>query len=212
MSSLSGKRLSGLGLIVAGLLFGSFMFLHPANNAQGALAAIWVPAHLMWFIAYLLIIFSFVPLYSATVGQGSWLVVASYWLSFMGTVLSLPIAVWDSFVIPYLARHAPDFIVQIEEVSTETSVLVFRIIVFVTILLFSVGFILFGITSMGLYRAPKLVGIGISLGAPLFWIGAFVVSKGAMGNRLTEIGAFLFGGGLLLLGKNLWATATVDQQ
>ena len=101
----------------------------------------------------------------------------SYWLSFIGTVLSLPIAVWDSFVIPYLAKHAPDFISQIEEISVETPVLVFRIIVFLTVFIFSLGFFLCGISLVRTRMAPRVAGVCLAVGAPLFWIGALFVSN-----------------------------------
>lgn len=197
-------RWSGLLFMVAGGLFGTFMFFHPANNPQGALEPIWVPVHVLWFISYLLIACSLVPLYVLISSQDR-LTIISYWLSFIGTILSLPIAVWDSFVVPYLAKHAPDFIIQIEELSVEPSVFVFRVIVFLTIFLFCLGFILFGIASIRLQLLPKVAGGCVAAGAPLFWIGALFISKTAMGNLITEIGALLFGIGLVMLGKTLFA-------
>jgi hypothetical protein len=198
-------RSSGFLLITAGILFGSFMFFHPANNAQGALEGIWVPVHFAWFLSYLLIICSFVPLYVPIAKSHNSLATISYWLAFLGTVLSLPIAVWDSFIIPYLAKHSPDFILQIEEISTETPVLVFRIIVFLTVFIFSLGFLLYGISLVQTRIAPMVVGVCLAIGAPLFWIGALFVSKGSMGNLITEIGAFLFGVGLVIFGVTLFS-------
>jgi hypothetical protein len=201
----SNIRSGGLLLIAAGILFGGFMFFHPANNSQGALEAIWVPVHFAWFLSYLLIICSFMPLYVPLTTSQNSLVTISYWLSFVGTVLSLPIAVWDSFVIPYLAKHAPDFIPQIEEISSETPVLVFRIIVFLTVFIFSLGFFLYGISLVQTRIVPMVVGVCLVVGAPLFWIGALFVSKGSMGNLITEIGAFLFGVGLVIFGATLFS-------
>lgn len=97
---------SGFLLILAGILFGGFMFFHPANTTQGALSPIWSSVHLACFFAYLLIICSFIPLYSPIISTQNSLLSISYWLSVMGTVLSLPIAAWDSFIIPYLAKHS----------------------------------------------------------------------------------------------------------
>lgn len=202
MRTFLGKQFSELSLVVAGVLFSSFMFFHPANTAQGALEPIWVPVHVIWFVSYLLIICGLVPLYAFTVAQGT-LTTVGYWLSLIGTVLSLPIAVWDSFIVPYLAVHAPDFISQIEEVSVETPVLVFRVIVFLTIFIFSLGFMVFGTELIRLRQLNQIAGICLALGAPLFWIGALFVSQGAIGNVVTEIGATLFGLGLILFGRHL---------
>lgn len=198
-----GLRASGFMSILAGVLFGGFMFFHPANNPQGALEAIWVPVHAMWLISYLLVICSFLPLYQVFSAAQELLPKVGYYLAFIGTVLSLPIAVWDSFVVPYLAKHAPDFIAQIEEISMETSVLVFRIVFFLTLLAFSLGFVLYGIAAIRLLSIPMLGGICLAVGAPTFWVGALFFSQGSLGNLVTEIGAVLFAIGLVSLGVTL---------
>lgn len=198
-------RSSGILMMAAGILFGGFMFFHPANNAQGAMEALWTPVHVAWFLSYLLIACSFVPLYLPFTTSGTALTTISYWLAFLGTILSLPIAVWDSFVVPYLARHAPDFIAQIEEISAETPVLVFRIIFFLTVLIFSLGFSLYGIAIIRTHIAPKIVGVCLAIGAPLFWLGALFVSKSSSGNLITTIGALLFGIGLVIFGATLFS-------
>lgn len=202
-------RSSGLLLMIAGVLFGSFMFFHPPNTPQGALEGIWVPVHLMWLIAYLLIICSLIPLFPLAVSQGL-LATISYWLSFIGTALSLPIAVWDAFIVPYLAKHAPDLILQIEELSFETPVLTFRIIFFITVLIFSLGFILYGISLIRSRLVPVMVGVCFILGAPLFWVGALFISNGSLGNRVTEIGASLFGIGLVMYGLSLFSNISTQ--
>ena len=63
MSSSVKGRSSGLALVLAGILFGTFMFFHPLNNPTGALNPIWVPIHLMWFVSYLLILFGLNGIY-----------------------------------------------------------------------------------------------------------------------------------------------------
>jgi hypothetical protein len=199
----SGLKASGFMLIIAGLLLGSFMFFHPANNPQGALEPIWVPVHVMWLISYLLIICGFVPLYLPFIASNGLLATVSYYLAVIGTVLSVPIAVWDAFIVPYLAKHAPDFIFQIEEISMETPVLVFRVLFFFTMLAFSLGFLLYGISAVRSHLLPTMMGLCLACGAPMFWVGALFVSKGSLGNLVTEIGAFLFGVGLVLLGATL---------
>jgi uncharacterized membrane protein len=49
------------------------------------------------------------------------------------------------------------------------------------------------------------VGVCLAMGAPMFWIGALFVSKGSMGNLIIEIGAFLFGVGLIIVGVTLFS-------
>lgn len=210
MKILTREQFSGLSLIIAGILFSSFMFFHPANTVQGALEPSWVPVHILWFIAYLFIICGFVPLYALVASKGV-IITVGYWLSFIGTVLSLPISVWDSFIIPYLAVHAPDFILQIEEVSVETPILIFRVIVFLTVFIFSLGFVVFYIALIRLKFLNQVLGVFLLGGAPLFWIGALFFSKGSMGNIITEIGATLFGLSLVMLGKHLLGNVNITK-
>lgn len=198
-------RWSGLALAIAGILFGTFMFFHPSNDAQGAMNPLWTPVHVMWFVSYLLILLglnAFPVNLGDEVGK---LGFTAYILSFLGTALSLPIAVWDSFIVPYLAVHAPKMIEQIEESSLETSVLTFRIVFFLTVITFSLGFMLLGISLMRMHLLLRVAGGLLMIGAPLFWIGAIAFSKGSLGNVVTIIGAVFFGTGLVLLGYCLWS-------
>jgi hypothetical protein len=193
-------RACAIALMIAGILFSSFMFFHPANNPEGALKPIWTPVHVAWVSAYLLILLSFVPLYPRLEIHPNRLTMIGYFLSFAGVALSLPIAVWDAFIVPYLACHAPTMILDIEEISPEASVVVFRGIFFLTVLLFSVGFMLFGMAGGQSRFFSGLAGTCLAVGAPLFWIGAIVVSKTALGNTVTILGAVLFGLGLIQVG------------
>ena len=50
-----------------------------------------------------------------------------------------------------------------------------------------------------------MMGLCLACGAPMFWVGALFVSKGSLGNVVTEIGALLFGVGIVFLGATLLA-------
>lgn len=198
-------RWSGLALMIAGLLFGTFMFFHPANTPEGALNPIWTPVHLMWFVSYLLILFGLNGMYPVLANEPGRLASAAWILSFFGTALSLPIAAWDSFIVPYLAHHALEMITQIEEVSMELSVLVFRLIFFLMALTFSLGFILLGVSALRSRTLPRVGGLLVLVGAPVFWLGAILFSKGSLGNAVTIIGAVSFGVGIGWFGYGLWS-------
>jgi len=161
---------------------------------------IWAPIHLMWFISYILILFGLNGIYpifasaSTRLGKPAWI------LSFLGTALSLPIAAWDAFIVPYLAVHAPDMITQVEETSNELPVLTFRLIVYLTVIIFSIGFVLLGIATMRSRVLPRAAGLLVLVGAPMFWLGAIVFSQGSTGNSVTIVGAVLFGVGMSWFG------------
>jgi hypothetical protein len=200
MSTYVKKQSNGLALMLAGILFGVFMFFHPPNNPTGALNPIWAPIHLMWFISYLLILFGLIDIYPILVSLSVRMGRLAWSLSFLGTALSLPVAAWDAFIVPYLAVHAPEMITQVEETSMELPILTFRLIVYLTIIIFSFGFVLMGISIIRSRVMPRIAGLMVLIGAPLFWLGAIIFSQGSTGNIVTIIGAVLFGFGIAWFG------------
>lgn len=44
-------RWSALASMLGGMLYGTFMVFHPANDASGAATARWVPVHVAWHAA-----------------------------------------------------------------------------------------------------------------------------------------------------------------
>ncbi|HET6378452.1 MAG TPA: hypothetical protein VFG05_09140 [Methylocella sp.] len=124
-------------------------------------------------------------------------------LLFTGIVLSVPIASYDSFITPCLALRSPAMTKDIEESSLETPALAFRIFFVLHLLLFSLFSIVLGIFSLKTSLIPRLAGIFIALGAPIFWLGALVFSgNAASGNAVPALGAMLYGLGFMRLG---WA-------
>jgi hypothetical protein len=196
MSSDIKNRSKGLALVIAGVLFGTFMFFHPPNNPTGALNPIWAPIHLMWFISYLLILFGLIGIRPVLASESVRMGKLAWILSFLGTALSLPIAAWDAFIVPYLAVHSPEMITQVEETSMELPVLTFRLIVYLTVAIFSLGFVLLGIAAIRSRIMPRTAGLMVLIGAPLFWLGAIIFSQGSTGNAVTICGAVLFGIGI----------------
>jgi hypothetical protein len=203
------NRSNGPALMIAGILFGTFMLFHPPNNPTGALNPIWAPIHLMWFISYLLILFGLIGIRSVLASESVRMGKPAWILSFLGTALSLPIAAWDAFIVPYLAVHAPEMITQVEETSMELPVLTFRLIVYLTVIIFSLGFVLMGIAIIRSRVMPRIAGLMVLIGAPLFWLGAIIFSQGPTGNIVTIIGAVLFGFGIAWFG---YAQRTVQSE
>lgn len=196
-------RWSGSLLLLAGLLFGTFMFFHPPNNPVGAQDPVWAPVHVAWLVSYLLMLFGLQglqPMLRAAAGRFG---VLAWTLALLSVALSLPIAAWDAFIVPFLAVHAPDLIVQVEETSPELPVVTFRMLFFLTVITFSVGFVLLGVALRRLSTPLRGAALPLALGAPVFWAGAVIFSEGPAGNAVTLVGAVLFGAGLARLGYAL---------
>lgn len=201
MSQGTMPRRRSTALTAAGMLFGAFMFFHPANDATGALEPVWTPVHLAWYLSYLLMLIGLPACAAGAVAGDRWLGRIGYGLAWLGVALSLPLANWDAFLVPYLAAHAPDMIKDVEEMSGEAPVVAFRGLVSAAIIGSSLGFILLGAALM---RGGKwLSGPLLAVGMPLFWIGALVFSAGKLGNSITTVGAVIFGIGLVILGQDV---------
>ncbi len=110
------------------------------------------------------------------------------------------IAAWEAFIVPYLAVHAPDIITQVEQTSTELPAVTFRLIFFLTVITLSLGFVLLGIVAIGSRVMPRVAGLLVLVGTPLFWLGAVVFSHGSTGNAVTIGGAALLGVGISWFG------------
>ena len=82
----------------------------------------------------------------------------------------------------------------------ELPVVAFRLIFFLTVITFSLGFVLLGIAAIRSRVMPRAAGLLVLIGAPLFWLGAIVFSQGSTGNAVTIGGAVLFGVGISWFG------------
>lgn len=105
MSSTTLFRLSGLSLVLGGLLSVLYLFIHPDESGLAYYRhAMTAPAHLVGFVAVLLVLLGLPGLYARQVGRAGILGLAGTILIFFGlAVLDVTHNVVDATVTPALA-------------------------------------------------------------------------------------------------------------
>jgi hypothetical protein len=88
MSTAKLIRWSGLISILAGVLYALGALLHPAGEDLAAYTnPNWVPAHQVYWVSAMLMLFGLVGLYARQVEKTGWLGLVGFVLAFIGTVL-----------------------------------------------------------------------------------------------------------------------------
>ena len=205
-------RLAAILAGLAGLMFALVPVLHPPNTIVGALQPAWLPVHLAWLVSYLLILFALPTLFlaasqtptgSPATTATSALPLTGFLLAFTGTALSIPIATYDTYIVPTLAADAPPLIAFINQTVEEPAITAFHATYYLAIATFSLGFILLGIALSRVPGLPRWAGPLMAVGAPLFWIGVGFRGLGERESFVTMAGAILFGAGLMVVGQGI---------
>jgi|SRR5579859_1760804 len=185
-------RLSGLGLVIAGLLIVFFPILHPDHDAAGYASAIWVPVHLMPAGMAVLALFGLMGIYARQGERRDRFGSLSFIAAVLGTTLLLTGTV-EKFMIPFIGLNAP----QVMEgpppigqlLAWEASGLVFAI-----------GYLLQGIAIFRTGVLPR--GAGVLLGVSGVALGVVSGAAGMVPPVLFR-GALGFGLALAWLGSSL---------
>ena len=109
---MSPVRLSGVALILGGILLAVHLFTHPAGElAKYASEPTWVPSHAIGAAAYLLIPLGLMGLYARQADRMGWLGLIALVLTFVGATLSAGASLFLSVVIvPFLATRGLDWL------------------------------------------------------------------------------------------------------
>jgi len=205
-------RLAAILAGLAGLLFALVPVLHPPNSTAGALAPAWIPVHLAWLASYVLILFALPTLFmaanrpppaSTALTAPSPLALTGFLLAFTGTALSIPIASYDTYIVPTLAAYAPPLIDLMNRTVGDPGITALHATYYLAIATFSLGFILLGFALRRASGVPRWGGPLMAVGAPLFWIGVGFRGPGARESYVTMAGAILFGVGLAAVGQGI---------
>jgi hypothetical protein len=206
-------RLAAILAGLAGLLFALVPVFHPPNTIAGALEPAWLPVHLAWLVSYVLILFALPTLFVAASSPASTAQTAStapsalpltgFLLAFIGTALSIPIATYDTYIIPTLAADAPPLIAFINQTIEEPAIVAFHATYYLAIATFSLGFIMLGLALRRVPGVPRWAGPLMAAGAPVFWIGVGFRGLGERESFVTMAGGILFGAGLIVVGQGL---------
>jgi len=131
------------------------------------------------------------------------LALTGFLLALTGTALSIPIASYDTYIIPTLAAYAPPLIDLMNRTVGDPGITALHATYYLAIATFSLGFILLGFALRRASGVPRWGGPLMAVGAPLFWIGVGFRGPGARESYVTMAGAILFGVGLAAVGQGI---------
>jgi hypothetical protein len=194
-------RWCGMALMAAGVLLVVATLLHLSRETATTIIASeprLVAAHMVYTLAWLLVLLGLPGLYAAQRGGMGRLGLAGFLSAFAGTYL---IAVTGNFgfLAPVLARQSPAVLDSISQYSPVV------IVNGLAAILFMIGYVLFGIAVIRVPTLPRWPGVLVAVGAPAHLIG-FGVSQlvSTAGWSIAILGSVSLGAGLAGSGHRLW--------
>jgi len=202
MSTGSLIRWSGLVSVVAGALYALAALLHPVGEDLAAISSPnWVPAHLLFWVSVILMLFCLVGLCARQLDKMGWLGLVSFVLAFVGTALVGGILLMVATVIPIIAIQAPALLGQAMTPPP------FAAAVFT--LSFGLGYILFGVATARAGVTPRWSGFMLIIGVAFFMIAEAALFGPTLSHGIVTLGDVVFGLGLVWMGYTLWSEKRV---
>ncbi len=199
MSASSLIRLSGLALLIAGVLVALATPFHPNEAADPNAPATdaWVVVHSVYVPAFILGLFGLVGLYARQAEQVGVLGLVGFILAYIGSALFLVVVIMEASVIPAIAADASG------EALLDPAGPLFGgelgLIFLLGQITFALGFILTGVVTSRAGVLPRWPGLLLLIGAPLaaFWP--------PLPQLVGVTGGVLLGLGYVWLGYAMWA-------
>jgi hypothetical protein len=194
-------RWCGIALVVAGILVVVATVLHPSRETATTIIATeprLVAAHVLYTVAWFLIMLGLPGLYAAQRGGMGKLGLAGFLTSMLGTYL-IAVTGYFGFLAPVLARESP---ATLDGINQYSPVVISNGLAAIA---FMIGYALFGIAMIRTPRLPRLSGVLVAVGAPLHLLGfgiSQLVSTAVW--VVAVIGAACLGAGLGWPGYQLW--------
>ena len=194
-------RWCGIALIVGGVLMVVATLLHPSRETAMTIVASesrLVAAHVVYTLAWLLVLLGLPGLYAAQRGGIGRLGLVGFLTAFSGTYL---IAVTGNigFLAPVLAKQSP---AVLDSISQYLPVVIINGL---AAILFMVGYVLFGVAMIRAATLARWAGILVAVGAPAHLLGFGIAQLASTAAWLIAIlGSVSLGAGLAWPGYRLW--------
>ena len=196
-------RWCGMALMAAGVLMVVATLLHPSRETATTIVASesrLVAAHVVYTLAWLLVLLGLPGLYAAQRGGMGRLGLVGFLTAFSGTYL---IAVTGNFgfLAPVLAKQSPAVLDSISQYSPVV------IVNGLAAILFMIGYVLFGVAMIRTATLPRWAGVLVAVGAPAHLLGfgiSQLVSTAAW--PIAILGSVSLGLGLGWPGYRMWRT------
>lgn len=194
-------RWSGLAAVVGGVLL--FMvtiveiFAYGNAPVSEAMAhGVWIPASILFLVAFALITLGLVGLYTGQAEQAGRLGLVAFLTTFAGMLMAFGFAWTHTFLLPVLAAAFPDVLVTIMD-TNPPAILIAGFLV--AVILFDLGWLMFGVASLRGGVWPRGASVLMIIGAVLDFVFVFLdVSTGVNGIA-----------GLVLVAAVAWMGATL---
>jgi hypothetical protein len=187
-------QMSGAANILAALLMMAGFLLHPAGEDQTfGTDPLWVPAHGLLWLAFTVALLGWVGVYVVQASQAGRLGVFAFALLLMGTSLASWVFSSDVTYVPVIAAEAPTLFQQINSGSN-------IVIGMVSVLTWSLGMVLFGISVVRAKFFPRWTGMLLvigTIGIPIAYLIGLPVKAVAGAAILSGLGQFWLGYELL---------------
>jgi hypothetical protein len=192
-------RWSGLAALVGGVLFISadvaeFLLFGDQPDSVAAASDNWIILDMLFLVAIVLILLGLVGLYVRQAEHAGILGLVAFLIAISGTAMIFGFVWGAAFILPELADAAPES-VDPEFLDTDPSgaLLVGVVLTFV---LFALGWLLFGLTSLRARVLPRGAAVLLMIGAVLFVVIFMLDFPGA---------TIVFSVALAWLGYALWS-------
>ena len=200
-------RWSGLALVVGGVLLAVATPLHPSRETATTIIASevrLVASHMLSTLSSLLVLLGLPGLYLAHHGGMGRLGLAGFLGAWSGTYL-IAVSGNFGFLAPVLAKESPAVIDAILNYPPVVGLNALAVIGFV------VGYALFGIAMTRTATLPRLAGIFVAVGGPVYLLGAGVaqlVSPAVW--AVAVLGSASLAAGMAWPGYRLWQPMTAS--
>jgi len=195
MSSSNLIRRSGLAALIGGVLFVlldvvDFISFLNQPFTEVATTSIWIIVQGAYVVAAVLITLGLVGMYAHQAQQVGTLGLVAFVVTFIGGMMATGSSWSETFFGPWLAETAPGLMEADPAGSVITGVIV-------SYLLFTLGWLLFGLTSLRAKVLPSGAAVLLMIGAVLFLVLGFLEFPFA---------SVVFGAAIAWLGFALWSS------
>lgn len=192
-------RVSGILLLVGGVLVAIFWSFHPLDHDPHTMQSTrWLVVHGLAGIGLVLTVPGLLGLHNRLTAEGGVRVLVGFILAAVGTALMAGMILFIEVGTLPLIATLPD-----AEELMNTFPPAFMAVFAITLLTFILGYILLGIVIWRCADLPRWSGLLLLVGALLF---AVPVPPAPV--IINTIGAVLFGSGYVWLGYDLWANTS----
>ncbi len=194
MSASGLFRWAGVAAIAGAILLVVGFLVHPPETAEGVKSAMWGPAHILLFLSLLLSVPAVFGVYLRQATQIGAMGFFGFILAFVGMMGFTGISYVEAFVTPTLVAAAPAVIDGMFSGQMSNPL---NTILPLTGLLFTLGWLLFGIATARAGVFPRTAAILVIVGAVPFGLGPLVPQA------IAKIAAVVFGIGIAWAGNAL---------